>query len=441
MLRYFFLIILLLCISIVDLFADDFETPVQIRFIRIFGEDNELNPPILLLQNQQSQVSSLGFNFITIEFDVVADVPPSIFAKFYHCSVDWKEDDNVFLNDIITSRTSIIDWRSAPITEAYYSYRGRIVVPNSQAKFEFAGNWKVKIFDYDNDTIPLAEARFFVVKPIARCNLRIYTDFYDPSFNFISPTSVTVEAFVYGDSKLFDSQQNTCVLYKNHRWYEPVYISRDAYLTELNMKKYCYQYYSMVGGFLSAGKLYRIAGIPAENEYRVLDLSNLAAYPNVSGIVSTLLPDLRRRGEFWDKDNDGAMSSYFIADYNDNYVNMEFRLRPDNWYTSDELYVVGSFNNWKPSAEWQMYYDENSGYYKLRHLLRRAKHDYMYATGKLNISTNEVEKISYDQYEGNATNHDNSYIIFVYYREFEYGGYDSIIAVSVGSFYGTFKRY
>jgi len=421
-------------------FAEKLEKPLQIRFIRVYGESNESNPPILLLQNQQSTQSPIGYNFITIEFDILADVPPALYAKFYHCSADWNEDENVFLNDIITSRTSNIYWNSAPITETYYSYRGTITIPNSQVKFEFAGNWKIKIFHYDNDTSPLAEARFFIVKPIAKCNLKIYSDFYDPDYNFISPTSITAEAYVYADSKMFDSQQNTCVLYKNHRWYEPIYISKDDNLSQLN-NKFRYHYQTMIGGFLNAGKLFRIAGIPAENEYRVLDLSNLTAYPNVNVIVSTPLPDLRRRGEFWEKDNDGAMSSQFIADYNNNYVNMEFRLRPDNWITPDEIFIAGSFNNWKPTAEWQMYYDKNSGYYKLRQLIPRAKHDYMYATGRLNISTGEVEKISYDQFEGNASNHDNTYIIFVYYREFDYGGYDSIIAVSAANFFGTLKRY
>jgi hypothetical protein len=309
-----------------------------------------------------------------------------------------------------------------------------------QVQFKYAGNWKAKVYEYYNDSIPIAETRFFVVKPKSKTDLRVYTDFYDPKYNFISPTSITLESIVYTDQKLFDGQLNTVVYYRNHRWYEPYYVSSDASISSLNQKSK-YYYPTLVGGFASAGKIFRIERIPSENEYRILNLTDLSAFPEIRNIVRSPLSDFRRRGDYFDRDDDGAMITRFVSDYNDYYVNMEFILDPDGWISSDEVYVIGSFNNWKPDASWQMYYDPEDRYYKLRKLIRRARHNYMYATGKMNITSGKIEKIALDEFEGNTSTNSHTYISFVYYKEFDYGGYDSIIGVAAASVYGTYKRF
>jgi hypothetical protein len=237
--KYIVLILIAVIIftdTFIGIAEEKLKIPPQIRMIRAFGGDDEKEPPVILLNNPQSAIKApIGNSFITIEFDIKAPVPPNLYARFVHCSADWDENENVFLNDIIYSRTSNIEWTAAPISSGYYSYRGRIKVPNIQVKFKYAGNWKVKLFEYYNDSIPLVEARFFVVLPKADCELRVYGDFYDPKYNFVSPSAVTLEANVYADQKLFDNQLNTVVLYRNHRWYEPHYVSTNINLQTLRL--------------------------------------------------------------------------------------------------------------------------------------------------------------------------------------------------------------
>jgi hypothetical protein len=438
-----FLIFIFLCSlfesTVVVLSDENIELPVQIRFIRAYGGNDETEPPIIVESSGGDMESPVGSRFITLEFDVQSSVTPNLYARFVHCSAVWDENENVFLNDMIYSRTSNIEWSPAPISSGHYSYRGRIQVPNTQVKFKYAGNWKMKLYEYYNDSIPLAETRFFVVKPKANCILNIYGDFYEPSYPFISPSAVNLQATVYADQKLFDNQFHTVAFYKNNRWLEPYYASSNE---NVNSNNSIYRYYFpvMAGGFATAGKIFRISGLPVENEYRILNLTNLAAYPETRNVVRKPLSDYRRRGGYWEGDDDGAMITTYVADYNDTYVNMEFVLSPDNWITIDEVYVVGSFNNWKADKEWQMYYDAENRNYKCRHLIRRARHNYLYATGKYNISTGEVEKISYDEYEGNASSNEHTYFAFVYYREFDYGGYDSIIGIGAATIFGTLRR-
>jgi hypothetical protein len=119
---------------------------------------------------------------------------------------------------------------------------------------------------------------------------------------------------------------------------------------------------------------------------------------------------------------------------------MEFLLEPDGWRSDDDIFIVGSFNGWKADSKWQMYWDESDRYYKLRQWVRRGKHNYLYATGRNNFGQNSVNNLACDEYEGNTVMAAHSFIAFVYYREFEYGGYDALIGIGAANIFGTITR-
>ncbi len=417
----------------------DKKVPSQVRFIRAYGRDNERFPPIVLIGNTSHIYQPVvGYEFITIEFDIAANVPPALYAKFIHCTYDWQESDNAFLRDMMYNRTTVFDWISAPIGQNYYGYKVKLQVPNAQIKFKFSGNWKVKIYEMDNDDKPIAETRFFVVEPRAKCYVGMYPEFYEPVFP-VSSTGLVVEGIVSTNLNLVDGNANTAVLYKNNRWFEPYVItsSFDAPFSS----QYRYSFGTSVVGFLTTEKRYRIQGLPAENAYRILNLADLAHYPVTNEAIRPPFSDLRRDGTFWEPDDDGAMVTDFVPDGYEDYVFVEFLLDPEGWVSREDVFVVGSFNNWKPDARWMMFYDEEDRYYKLRQFIPRARHNYLYATGSLNIDNGKVERYSYDQYEGNTTAGYHTYIMFIYYREFDYGGFDSIIAVGAGNVAGEVLRY
>jgi hypothetical protein len=412
--------------------------PIQLRYIRVYG-DNESKPPILILENSNVQYKSpMGSGSLTVEFDIESSVPPNLYAKIVHCNYDWTEDENVFLNDIVMSRTSLINWTSAPRLSAYYSYRGRISIPNQQLKIKYSGNWKLLLYEYHNEEQPLAEARFFVVQQRAECRLFVYNEFYLPDLK-VAPTAYNLEAAVIGLEPLFDSRLNTVVVYKNNRWNEPYIITEDSRGNRFN-DLYKYTFKRMIGGFAGIEKRFRIEKIPSENEYRILDMSNTGLFPSVSGPVRLPFSDLRRTGFSYDRDDDGSMITSYIPDSYDEYLYIEFLLDPDNWISTEEVYVIGSFNGWKPDPAWQMYFDAETGYYRSRNMVRRARHNYMYMTGKYNVDTRKIQSISYEEYEGNSSITPHTFLGFVYYREFDYGGYDALIGVGAGNIYGEIRR-
>jgi len=413
--------------------------PPQLRFIRAYGATDETKAPIIVLENNKSSYNAkFGGKSITIEFDIATEVPPSMFAKFIHCSADWQESENVFLNDFVNLRTSNIDWESAPTGQNYYGYRGRIKIPNSQVNFTYAGNWKVKLYDYSNDTVEFAETRFFVVNPRVDCQMSFSSEFYSSKFP-IANAALNIESEVTTDQILMESSLNTLVIYKNHRWFEPYPISNSEN-NNFSQVLYRYNFPIMINGFLSLGKRFRIERLPSENGYRVIDLSDVASYPQVNSVVRLPFADIRRRGSFDDNDDDGAMITNNIIPSYDGYIFLEFVMEPDNWHTKENIYVVGSFNNWIADENWKMNYDEKDRYYKLRQWVRRGRHNYLYATGTYNAITQKPQKLSYDEYEGNTSAAAHTYLCFVYYHESDYGGYDSIIGLGAATINGNINR-
>ena len=80
-------------------------------------------------------------------------------------------------------------------------------------------------------------------------------------------------------------------------------------------------------------------------------------------------------------------------------------------------------------------YDESMNLYRLRQWFRRGRHNYLYATGRLNADTEQIMDLSFEEFEGNTASANNSFIAFAYYRELDYGGYDGIVAVGSSTMY------
>jgi len=408
--------------------------PPELRFIRIYGEINEKNPPILQIRDEKNMYSvATAFEYLTLEFDISANVPPAMYVRYVHCDVNWNETENAFIQNAITNRTTIIDWTSATFLDDYYSYRGKVKVPGPTNKFEYSGNYKAVLYLMDNDSVPFGECRFFVVKPQASSRLLMYTDFYDIQYK-VTNTGFILETIVTSQEPFFDDRMHSVVYYRMNRYYEPFVCSRDR-----NIDNYAYLYNftlrTMISGFSSYEKRFRLEGVPAENGYRVLNMTNTAVFPRSNDPIRLPLSDISRGGSFNERDDDGVMVSDFVGSSNDDYVYLEFVFDPESYLTTKDVFISGSFNNWKPDRSWLMYYDEKNRLYKCRNWVKRARHNYLYGLGTFNQEKNRLEKFSFDYYEGNTAYSGHTYLAFVYYRQVELGAYDSIISVVSSSNY------
>lgn len=438
-LHFFIVVSILSVICAENTFADD-EIPPRLIATRVYGGNNELLPPIIRLSESSRKPAApqtYGENFVTIELDAQATLPPQLYVQIVHCDVNWHEDDNVFLNNIAQSRASNIEWRSAAVQSKYFTHRAVITLPNSQIKFSVGGNWKAKFYSYDDNSL-FAEVKIFVIDPIGECRVDIYPDVYTPNVR-VGGAAFAIEASVRLNQRLSDFQFHTVTFYRNNRFAEPMPVSSNSE-TELKEGIFRYKMSRSVYGFAGFGKKFRIEKVPTENGYRVLDAANTVIFP--SGNYPTRLPlsDLRRNGTYSDMDSDGEFDTRFVSGGYDEYVAVEFVLDPEGPPSADAVFVSGSFNNWSPDSQWLMNYDSEKGLYFLRQWVRRGRHDYLYMTGRLNADTRMTDRRDYSEFEGNSNANTHSFIALAYYHETENGGYDTIVACGAANQYGAIRR-
>lgn len=407
------------------------KTPLEIRGYRIFGSENELLPPVLLISHPDEVQTNNGSKNITFEIDVYNDVPPSFYAEFVHCDINWNEDNNNFINNAGFMRTSDFIWETSPYHSSYYSHRGKLVFPNSQVNFKYSGNYKIKIFEYYKNNAPILEAKFFVVQNIAKMEMYFSSNFYKPDYQ-VSNSAYNIEVRLKAPNNIFNANLKNVVLYRNFRWEEPFTISEDSF-RGFSSNKYKYFFQTMVSGFASSEKRFYLMDLPAENMYRVLSMENTAQFPSGNYEVRMPFADYIRNGNYFWEDDDGAMVTEYYSLSDDNYVYLEFILDPSEVRTDEDVFISGSFNNWNPNKDWIMNWDDENRIYKLKQWVRRAKHNYLYGSGKFNFDTNQFENISFDLYEGNTVYSNHSINAFAYYRSMDFGGYDAIIGTVIES--------
>ncbi len=420
---------ILVCILVASSVCMSQDEIPTVRMIRAYGANNEMLPPIVMLDSETEH--DVGSSYATIEFDLTATTIPNVYARATHCTADWRPDENGFLTDI-TNRTSIVDWTLAPERSKYFKYRGKMKIPNEQTTLKFSGNWLITLYDLNTDAV-IGTTRIFAVNKRASMKLAFMTDFYEP-IKPVSSIAYTIEATVTEPSgKLLTNNVHTVSFYRNNRWNEP-FIASERAAWDVNPRGVG----SAVIGILQGGKVFRVSRLPAQNEYRVLDLSDQSRYPFTGQPVRMPLSDLRRNGMFIERSNDGALVTNMISSLYDEYVPVEILLDPNPGGPSeDDVFVVGSFNNWKPDRSWMMYFDEELRMYRCRQWLRRGRQNYLYATGRLSADSDQILDLSFEEFEGNTASASNSFVAFAYYKEFDFGGYDGIVAVTASNIYSN----
>jgi hypothetical protein len=412
-----------------------------LRGIRAYGGSNDTSPPIITRspqnvfglsssQNNQSNDAAnvIGSSFVTIEIDVQSSVQPAFVATLVHCDSEWQEDRNVVMKDP-SLRIAQIQVFQANSFSRYFTHRAKFTVPNSEVQLRFSGNWKAKIFDVDDMTTPIGEARFFVVDQETETSLAITIDAYSPRVGGTSPAAYLLEAALTAPPQFLDENFHTVTLYRAWRWNEPIRITQDV---ELGRTETLYNRSSKatVLGFSTAQKRFRITAIPAENEYRVLDITDALRFPASNAPLRFALADLRRNGTSFVRADDGAMNAQGVSPSTDEYVLIDFVLEPEGLPSSREIYVVGSFNGWKLSNDWKMRYDPEQRQYTLAQWVRRGRHNYVYASAVVNKQTGVPESYDYEECEGNSPSANQTFYAFFYYRNPQFGGYDALLGVA-----------
>jgi Domain of unknown function (DUF5103) len=396
--------------------------------LRIHGAGDPGSPPILRLPVDGKATGGIGSDALTIEFEMQSDVLPNITLQLVHCDRNWVPTENVFIQDPFRLRSNDIEMERSPIGASHYDYICRVTFPRVGSKPEvtFSGNYLARVVDYYDQNKILAEGRFFAVEPRAGVSLSIASDFYESTQTAVLQHGLKIFAEATPNFDLFGGRINAIHLYPAGQWYSPMKASEDFVDSAPPKGAPWITWRPAFAGKSSA----EFRNIPAGNEHRLLDLSDIFLFPTTGGLMSTPLSDIPR-SSFNYFDNNGIPPKRFVPLSDADYVYFEFRLDLQGQNVKEDIFVVGTFNNWVPTAEWMMHYDKTTGFYIARGLIRRAFHEYEYRAGNWDADNGVLRNAEATLLEGNLSNSSLPYYAMTYYYDTSNGVFDRLIGIGV----------
>ena len=372
-----------------------------------------LNPDIASLQvvagNSWLSMPVIGLGEgvpVNIAFDDLTHEYRRYAYKVEHCNADWSTSGDLFVSDYIDgfNADNVIEHVEQSInTNVLYTHY-RFQIPNERCKLKMSGNYRVTIYDANDDDKAVAECCFMVVEP--RMGIKLSVDANTDKGINSRWQQVAMEVKYGGGLSVTDVQRQIyTVVMQNGRWDNAVVNAKPQFVMGDGLR------------WSHNAQLVFEAG----NEYRKFEMLDVRhANMGVEKIDwdgeayhAYLWPDEPRGSYVFDEDANGA---FYIrnSDNRENnstseYVHVHFTLR--SLRLAGDVFVNGVWTNDLLSAPYKMQFDEGAQCYRLSLLLKQGYYSYQYVWQQPNGQIATVPS------EGSFYQTENRYQALVYYRK------------------------
>ncbi len=351
--------------------------------------DDWMNRPTMILGSEDQ---------LNIDFDELSHNYHRLVYHIDHCEADWKVSDAIFESDWLVgfNDNPIEDYANSINTTVLYTHYS-LTIPNDRCQLKMSGNYRLTIYDEDNDNEKVMDVEFYVVEPVMSISLQASThtdiDHNDSHqqismslrYNGLNVTNIEEEI-----RTVF--MQNWREDFARHN-IKPNYINGNGLAWDHNREL-----------IFDAGNEY--------HKYEILDVSHTTmgldriswdgeyyqVYPFPNTVQKNYLTDVDADGAFLIRNSD-----YFENDVTCDYVWVNYVLLSP--YHGD-VYVNGHWTTDAQRQTYRMNYDATRQQYSLSLLQKQGYYNYQYilANGKIAPS------------EGNFFQTENCYQVLVYYK-------------------------
>lgn len=366
----------------------------NIKTLTLTVDDDPTLPPYLLYASRQ---------YIDIEWDEMSHDYKRYRYHIDHCDWDWNVTDGIFESDYLEGLNDqlVEDFeKSFNTTQIYTHYRLRI--PNKELRLRLSGNYRVLIYEEDEEDSPVLEARFCIYEReagiIAQLSSNTDIDFNDRH------QQMTL-SIGYGSLAVIDPEQELkVVVMQNRRW--------DSRVEGLvpNVRK--------PNGIEFTHNRNLI--FPAGNEYHRFEI--LDVHRTATGVDridwfepyyhATLFPAVIDHSYSYTEDQNGVYVVRSSDNYDDwttaEYVVVHFFLESPRLEGGD-VYVSGWWSGQTFNPDCKMEYDPVHEYYHAAILLKQGYYSYEFiqkdglmqrTMGSFYETENEYEVLVYFRQQG-----------------------------------------
>ena len=367
----------------------------RIKSLQVVAGGRWLDMPIITLNS--GEIINISFDDMTHEYH-------RYMYKIEHCEADWTPSENLFESDYINGFASdnpIEDSQESLNTNELYTHY-KLKLPNERCQIKLSGNYKVTIYDENNDNEKMLEAFFMVNENMVALSMASTTN-TDYDINE-SHQQLSIQ-LNYGNLKVTDWQKEIkTVIMQNGRWDNAVISPTPQYIMPDGLKWEHNKSLIFNGG----------------NEYRKFEM--LDVYHPTMGIERVnwdgkqyhayLFPDEPRPSYIYDEDANGAFvirnSNNTEIDYTSQYMTVHFQLKAPK--QNGDVYLNANWTYDLFIPEYKMEWNVQNECYEYEVQLKQGYYNYQYLVMKKDGTTAPVST------EGNFFQTENSYQTLVYYK-------------------------
>ena len=377
----------------------------NIKTLTLTVDDDPTLPPYIVFGGRQ---------YIDIEWDEMSHDYKRYRYHIDHCDWNWQPTDGIFESDFLEGLNDqlIEDFeKSFNTTQIYTHYRFRI--PNKELRLRLSGNYRVRIYEEDEEDEPVLEARFCIYEKeagvIAQLSSNTDVDFND------SHQQMTL-SIGYGGLSIFDPERDLKVIVMQNRRWESRIEGLVPNIRRANGIEFTHN---------------RNLIFPAGNEYHRFEI--LDVHRTATGVDridwfepyyhATLFPAVIDHSYSYTEDQNGVYVVRSSDNYDDwttaEYVVVHFFLESPRLQGGD-VYVSGWWTGQTFNPDCKMEYDAVHQYYHAAILLKQGYYSYEFIQ-KDGLTARTM---------GNFFETENEYEVLVYYRQ-QGSRYDRLVGFSM----------
>lgn len=393
--KYITMLILLVFTTIVCAQKNEIYDP-NISTLQVVAGDRWLSIPVIRLN--QDEVINIGFDDLTHEYRRFT-------YTIEHCDADWTVSEGLFPSDFIegfVEGNTIDDKEESVNTNMLYTHYA-LSIPNDRCRIRMGGNYRVTVYDENNDHQKIFVAHFMVLDPRMGVMMEVSSN-TDIDINK-SHQQVAMK-LSYGSVTVTEPhEQIKSVVLQNGRWNTAVVNTPAQYIMPNGLQ----WLHSKELIFEAGNEYHKFEMLDPDHPSMGVDVirwdgTDYHVYPFACEPQNNYVYDEDANGAFYIRNSDN-----YENDRSSEYMLVHYLLKTDR-IKDGNIYIDGRWTNEQLTPDYQMTYNEESGYYEAVIQQKLGYYNYHF------IVVHDDGTIRQLPTDGNFYQTENKYQCLIYYR-------------------------
>jgi len=393
--KYITMLILLVFTTIVCAQKNEIYDP-NISTLQVVAGDRWLSMPVIRLN--QDEVINIGFDDLTHEYRRFT-------YTIEHCDADWTVSEGLFPSDFIegfVEGNTIDDKEESVNTNMLYTHYA-LSIPNDRCRIRMGGNYRVTVYDENNDHQKIFVAHFMVLDPRMGVMMEVSSN-TDIDINK-SHQQVAMK-LSYGSVTVTEPhEQIKSVVLQNGRWNTAVVNTPAQYIMPNGLQ----WLHSKELIFEAGNEYHKFEMLDPDHPSMGVDVirwdgTDYHVYPFACEPQNNYVYDEDANGAFYIRNSDN-----YENDRSSEYMLVHYLLKTDR-IKDGNIYIDGRWTNEQLTPDYQMTYNEESGYYEAVIQQKLGYYNYHF------IVVHDDGTIRQLPSDGNFYQTENKYQCLIYYR-------------------------